>query len=131
MADIKNLLLVDDDLDYRFFFSRALERVDGSVVLSAAIDGREALAKLPVVLPDLIVLDYNMPGINGKSFLREVLKKGLKVPVIIYSTFMNMIDRNELMDLGATHVFTKPVSQADTEAMIAGLLGLALHNRAA
>lgn len=74
-----NVLLVDDDDATRELVSRSLKRAETEFSVTCAEDGREALNILrgqvpdkPIQNPALILLDLNMPGMNGLEFLREL-----------------------------------------------------------
>lgn len=123
----KSILLVDDDLDYKYFFYKALEKADAAATLITASDGLEALNKLDQCTPDIIVIDFNMPRMNGLSLLKQLkANKQLKhVPVVVYSTFMAMFDATEIKQLGAVHVYTKPVSFNETVRMVEEILCIA------
>lgn len=123
---IKSILLVDDDQDYKYFFYKALEQVDPEITVTTAADGKDAMDKLNSVVPDMIILDFNMPRMNGMAFLKEIKKheKLNHIPVIIYSTFISMFDADEIKNLGAVHVYTKPVDFADTVKTVCEILNL-------
>ena len=114
MPLIQSLFLVDDDPDDQQLFIEALGSVDSSVSVNTASDGVDALQKLKEIhprLPDLILLDLNMPKMNGKQFL-EVIKGSeefSKVPVVIYSTSSNQRDKTETSELGAADFIVKPL----------------------
>jgi CheY-like chemotaxis protein len=121
---IKSILLVDDDLDDQKFFSEALKVVDNSIVLITAKDGVDAIEKLAVNTPDLIMLDLNMPRMNGVEFLRE-LKTSNRfsgIPVVIYSAFLSSYDQKEVSALGAKQFVKKPIAFGDTVTAIRDLL---------
>lgn len=113
MAYYKNLLLIDDDQDDHEFFLEALREIDASINCICLFDGEQALGMLRErngVTPDLIVLDTNMPRINGKQVLAE-LKRDPElrtIPVIMYSTFISDKDNEELLRLGAVNYLAKP-----------------------
>ncbi|MGZ3899998.1 MAG: response regulator [Bacteroidia bacterium] len=113
---VKSILLVDDDQDYKYFFYKAIEAVDPEISVTSASDGIEALEKLHILTPELIILDFNMPRMNGLAFLKDIKKNPAlrNIPVIIYSTFLSMFDSSEIKSLGAIHVYTKPVGFAET-----------------
>ncbi|MCW3075927.1 MAG: response regulator [Bacteroidetes bacterium] len=123
---IKTILLVDDDQDYKYFFYKALENVDPSISVTTAVDGRDALDKLQSITPDIIILDFNMPRMNGLAFLKDIKanKDLMNIPVIIYSTFLSMFDENEIKALGAIHVYTKPVGFPETVKTVSEILEL-------
>ena len=107
----KILMVVDDDPDDRFFFTKAVRKYHPSYECREASDGVDALDKLrqEKILPDFIFLDLNMPLMNGKKCLEELKKDGkLKnIPVIVYSTSTYQKDKEETMALGAIHYLVK------------------------
>lgn len=125
-SKIKSILLVDDDQDDLYFFSKALEKFDVEIDLITAIDGILAIEKLESKIPDVILLDLNMPRMNGMAFLRFIKKaKHLKnVPVIIYTTRINIFDETEALKLGAYAVFIKPAEFYKTVETISEILGM-------
>jgi CheY-like chemotaxis protein len=120
MKPIESILLVDDDLDDKYFFSMALDEVNERITLFTASDGKEALEKLQFIRPDVILLDMVMPGMNGASFLKAIKRDRTlsDIPVIIYTTSLSIFDESEMLKLGAYHVYIKPVSLPDTIAII-------------
>ena|SRR6185436_38070 len=106
------ILLVDDDADDRLLFTAALAEIGNKYHCDCAASTMEALRYLASAdpLPDLIFLDLNMPGYDGKKCLRH-LKAATKlqnIPVVIYSTFISEKDEEEMKGLGADYVITKP-----------------------
>lgn len=105
-------MIVDDDGDDIDFFCQAITVINPDGVCQIANDGEEALEILrngTDVLPDIIFLDLNMPGMDGKMCLLE-LKKDAKfknIPVIIYTTSSYQQDREEILTLGAAYFLTK------------------------
>jgi CheY-like chemotaxis protein len=113
MAKIRSLLLIDDDQDDQLIFEDALMTIDRSVTLSTSIDGIEALLKLEMDypdLPDMLILDMNMPKMNGKQLLAtlKASEKYKHLPVIIYSTSSNPDDGEETKIPGAVDFIVKP-----------------------
>jgi CheY-like chemotaxis protein len=121
---IKSILLVDDDLDDQQFFEEALKLVDRSVILSTATDGLDAIEQLTIDPPDVILLDLNMPRMNGVEFLRELKASNRfrDIPVIIYSSFLSTCDKAEITTLGAKQFVKKPIAFGDTVNTIKQLL---------
>jgi CheY-like chemotaxis protein len=122
----KSILLVDDDQDYKYFFYKALEKADPSATVTDAVDGIDALNKLKEADPDIIVLDFNMPRMNGMAFLKQIKsdRAHKHIPVVIYSTFLSMFDADEIKKLGAVHVYNKPVGFQETVNMVCEILNL-------
>ena len=80
------VLVVDDSVVVRRLVSRALEQ-DGSVeVVGVAADGQIALTKIAQTKPDLVVLDVEMPVMDGLTALAEIRMRWPRLPVIVFST---------------------------------------------
>ena len=82
---MKKILLVDDEESIHLLYREELEE-EGYEVHSA-LTGEEALDKLHIFSPDLIILDINMPGMNGIEALRRIKEINPKVPVILCSAY--------------------------------------------
>ena len=115
---INYICFADDDADDHFIFSTALKEVFPSIILTAFLHCDDLLDYLnddSKLLPDIIFLDYNMPGNDGNKCLRMIKKTAriLNVPVIIYSTsdYQKIID--ESYKLGAIKYIVKPSSFAE------------------
>ena len=77
------VMLVDDHALIREGIKQLLE-FDGSIdVIEQASDGAECLEKLQHVLPDILLLDINMPNVNGIEVLEEIKKKNIPVKVLM------------------------------------------------
>ncbi|MBL7699750.1 MAG: response regulator [Chitinophagaceae bacterium] len=119
----KKILLVDDDVEDREIIQDALGDLGYDSVIHFEENGEKALAFLESAfnsgsLPSMVILDLNMPRMNGTQTLRQ-LKKDTRfrnIPVIIYSTSLNRIERDECLSLGAHSYVIKPVSYRDTVA---------------
>ncbi len=110
---IKNLLLADDDLDDCTFFKDALEELKVSATLSTVNNGVELMNFLLAHvnnLPDIIFLDLNMPLKTGLECLSEIKENNrLKyIPVIIFSTSLNINVTNLVYEKGAQYYIRKP-----------------------
>jgi len=73
---VKHILIADDDEGDRMLFADALRRVSTEVELSMATDGDELLTWLKTTprLPDVVIMDLNMPAKNGFESLKEIKK---------------------------------------------------------
>ena len=91
---MKKILLVDDEEGIQMLYREELEE-EGYEVISA-YTGEEGLEKFKAESPDLVILDIQMPGINGIETLRQMKMENPKLPVILSSAY------NEYkQDLGA------------------------------
>jgi two-component system chemotaxis response regulator CheB len=104
------ILLVDDSVVIRKLLSDTLSGDRGLEVVGAASDGRIALAKIPLLKPDLITLDVEMPVMNGLETLAAVRKLYPKLPVIMFSTLTEhgAAATLDALALGASDYATKP-----------------------
>jgi len=90
---MNKILLVDDEESTQFLYREVLEE-DGYEVHSA-LTGEDALQKLKILSPDLVILDINMPGMNGIEVLRKIKGKNPNIPVVLntgYNEFKQDID---------------------------------------
>lgn len=109
-----SILIVDDDIDDAEMFRDALHHVDASVQCTFSKDGVAALKLLETSpqedLPDLIILDMNMPRMNGKQCLQKIKANRTltDIPVIMYSTSQLKEDVDQTRQMGAMNFITKP-----------------------
>jgi CheY-like chemotaxis protein len=99
-----NILMVDDDEDYRLLFKEALLDSKINATLTTAINCNEALQQLrSAPLPDIVFLDINMPCRSGKECLREMRDNEafVNIPVVMFSVSLNKRDINETFEEGA------------------------------
>jgi len=118
-----HVLLVDDDEDDRDLFCLAVHDLDAAIHCILARNGEEALQGLRMEKfpkPNLIFLDLNMPRINGAQVLREIKKDPLlqHIPIAIYTTSRVDDELNEIKELGARYILTKPSSFRHLSKMI-------------
>ncbi len=118
----ERVLVVDDDLMMRELLTTRLS-LEGYETYQAR-DGREALRLIAEVRPAAIVLDINMPEIDGFEVLRHLNKRRLieEVRVIVLTARNQTADVRRALDLGARDFLTKPFSDAQFLARIARLL---------
>ena len=128
MLKYKKILLVDDDGDDRQIFKDVLEEMDPGTALETAENGLEMITSLDNLsddhLPDMIILDQNMPRMTGKETLRFLKdsERYRHIPVVIYSTYRVKEFSIEYLELGALDVVAKPDSMDAYREMIRKLL---------
>lgn len=107
-------LLADDDTDDTELFCEALAATDKAAVCHCVGNGKEALQILHEMnpKPNLIVLDVNMPVMDGWQCLKKLKadERYNHIPVMMYSTSSHQKEVETAMSLGALCFFTKPVS---------------------
>jgi two-component system, response regulator, stage 0 sporulation protein F len=82
---MKKILLVDDEDSIHLLYREELE--EEGYEIHSALSGEEALAQMKVIMPDLVILDINMPGLNGIDTLRKLKEMNPSLPVILCSAF--------------------------------------------
>ena len=110
MSDEISVLVVDDSAMMRNLISRMIDETPGLVVAEKAMNGLFALRKIPLTNPDIIILDLEMPEMNGIEFLKERKKQGIKIPVVILSSIAEKGAQitMEALSLGASDFIQKP-----------------------
>ena len=114
---MNKILIVDDSKTSRMFIKMCLEIAISKIkegTFYEAENGKEALALLNEKEVELVIMDLNMPIMDGFTLLRwmkdnDQLKK---IPVIVITSTNNAAKREELLQMGADHILSKPVSPA-------------------
>jgi two-component system chemotaxis response regulator CheY len=117
-------MIVDDASLVRRYYGDALREAGYEVV--EALNGLEALEKLLTAPADLIVLDVNMPKMDGMTFLRTLRRQTLPLaatPVLITSTEASPRDAALAREAGANFYLVKPVARETFLAHVAILCG--------
>ncbi len=126
MNRLLNILFIEDDTVEVMKFNRVLSTMNINKRVVEANNGEEALTILKVkeFIPDIIVLDLNMPKMNGIEFI-SILKADeyLKyIPAIILTTSNNRKDVLECYRIGIAGYLIKPLKYKDYESLITRLI---------
>jgi two-component system chemotaxis response regulator CheY len=119
------ILVVDDSSLVRLYYRDVLERAGFEV--EQAINGVEALEKVLAQRFDLVIVDVNMPRMDGFSFLRSLRRSSADVatlPVLVITTEAGQPDIVEARMAGANFYLVKPVSEADLKRHADALTGI-------
>jgi two-component system chemotaxis response regulator CheY len=122
MNDQKTILVVDDAALVRLYYRTTLEEAGFRV--EEALNGIEALEKLLTTSADMLIVDVNMPQMDGFTFLQTLRRKGeplSTIPTLITSTESAEADFAAARKAGANLYRVKPVDR-DTLLMFAALL---------
>jgi len=114
------IFVVDDEPNIRLTLKIALQKESFEVIQCS--NGQEALEKLNTEKPDLIILDFNMPVMDGFEFLGIIRKHNYNIPVIFLSDYADVETRIEGLNLGADDYLGKPFSTKELIARIKVLL---------
>lgn len=116
------LLIADDDPDDKMMIMSSLKKADIKLKVECVQDGQQLLEYLSrcktngdnsgLVLPSLILLDLNMPKIDGRQALREIKSKSKwsRIPIVVLTTSQSKQDIVEIYGLGANSYCIKPDS---------------------
>ena len=117
------ILYAEDDLDDLFMIRQAFEQLDGSTELIHAENGFEALEQLNAAksiekLPCLVILDINMPGMNGREALIRIRQSDdyKHLPVVLFTTSSSELDRAFARKWAAEFI-TKPLVYSELEQL--------------
>ncbi len=101
------IMLVDDSKTMRNIQRNILGQL-GYSEIEEACDGQDALSKVTAFRPDLLLVDWNMPNMDGITFVRTIRQKGMKQPVIMVTTESEKSRVVEAIKAGVTNYIVKP-----------------------
>ncbi len=112
------ILLVEDDKNQRLLYAQELSN-DGYEVITAS-DGKEALEKVQEQLPDIVIMDINMPKMDGIEAMGRILSTNKTIPVIINTAYSNYKD--SFMSWAADAYIVKSSDLSELKAKIKEVL---------
>ncbi len=117
------VLIADDSPTDQHVLARALEKHGFETLI--ATDGQEAIRLAAERLPDVILMDIVMPGMNGYQATRQLAQNPAtaSIPVLIVSTKTQAADRAWGLRQGAVQYLTKPISEDELVAAVRAALG--------
>ena len=120
-----DILCIEDNEDFCFFMSKAIESMELSLAYDIIMEGEQAIAVLKeeseqFVKPKIILLDLNLHDISGMEILKSIKEsnKLSSIPVIILSTSDNPQDVAQALYLGANAFVSKPASFAKLKSFV-------------
>ena len=114
------VLIVEDDPRVRSSVERAL-KANGYAVETAE-GGATGLAAVVRIAPDAVVLDVNLPDINGFEICRELRRRGDRTPILMLTARDSVSDRVEGLDAGADDYLVKPFALAELLARLRAIV---------
>lgn len=128
MEPSKHILVIEDDPMNNRLLTTILTRL--GYAADAAFDGLSGLAKVESAPPDLILLDLDLPGVDGYEVARR-LKHSAKtriIPIVVVSSFTEVENRIRALDAGADDFLSKPIDQVELRARCQSLLKVKVYN---
>mgnify|MGYP001811752400 CR=1 FL=1 len=113
------ILIIDDDEKLNRLLKRFLSDFDFKVF--SATDAHEGLKKVRTVIPDLIILDLMLPGMNGFDVCKQI-RQSSSIPIIMLTARGELMDRVVGLELGADDYLPKPFEPRELVARIQGIL---------
>jgi len=110
------VLIVDDEPQVCSILSDMLVSLGYQV--SVAGKGGDAISRVALEAPDLMLLDLNLPDMDGLEVLREMRKSSSTMPVVLISGSLSVPDTVEAMKLGAIHCLSKPLRYKELEQCV-------------
>lgn len=124
-----NVLLIEDNRGDVFLFQEAAKMFSDDMNITVASDGREAtiIINKGSTIPDLVILDINLPFKNGIEILREMKNNDsyISVPVVMFTSSGDSMDREKALNLGAKAYVTKPIELEDYISTVSSIFSLA------
>jgi CheY-like chemotaxis protein len=108
LENVKRILYVDDDEDMLLLIKAVLEQ-DSSLQVNTYTSPILALADISATPPDLIILDYQIPEMNGTEIMQQIYNMDIDVPIIFFTAQSAPEEIDKIQSLGATKVIVKPV----------------------
>lgn len=114
------ILVAEDDVQCAELIGMFLERAQH--VFESVCDGQEALDRLKLYSYDLVILDWNLPGLTGVEVLRAYRARGGSVPVLMLTGQRAIENKVEGLDSGADDYLTKPFDGHELQSRVRALL---------
>ena len=115
--DVIKVLVCDDSALMRNLISHIIDDTNGMKTVGTAMNGQFLLEKIPLLKPDVILLDIEMPVMTGVEFLKKRKELNIDIPVIILSSIATKgaSVTMECLELGASDFITKPSGSISTD----------------
>jgi excisionase family DNA binding protein len=119
------VLVVDDEMVVRRFIQKSLEESVLECICEFSNDGIDALMKLGIFQPHVMVLDVNIPWVDGLEICRRIRanENTRQMKIIVITGFLNDDDRDEILAAGADHLLFKPFDENQMLDMVSKALG--------
>jgi DNA-binding NarL/FixJ family response regulator len=107
LGQMARILIADDNENLRYAVSRALSEREGWAICGQAVDGLSAVSMASALKPDLIIMDFAMPGLNGIAASAEIAKILPSIPIVLYTMHKSRQIEREAEKAGIRRVVSK------------------------
>jgi diguanylate cyclase (GGDEF)-like protein/PAS domain S-box-containing protein len=120
----QHVLIVDDRPTNQNIFAKLANSIGPDIAVQTCGDPTEALTLLDLCTPDLIIVDYSMPGMTGAEFTREVRRRPAthEVPIVVITAYNDRDFRLTALEAGATDFLQSPVDRREFQSRARSLL---------
>ena len=118
------VMLVDDNVSYRQRMARLLQTQADLEVIGEAAEGQEALARARQLLPDVILMDFRMTGLDGYTAARAIVKELPRAKVFMLTAFPGALDREKVLRSGLQGLLVKDQPAGEIIAAIRNSVNL-------
>lgn len=118
--------IVDDNDTNLMLFERLVLRAGPDVAVTTHLDPQEALESCHQVMPDMVVVDFMMPKMDGHRYVEAIrrLPEGRDIPIVMITAAADRSIRQQALELGVTDFLTKPVDPSEAKVRFSNLLAL-------
>lgn len=120
MENRRRVILADANESFRTMLREVIDATDDFSVVASVGDGNEALEQVRTLIPDLMLMDVVLPGLDGFGVLDQLHREGIQIKTIMVSTFFNDRTVSEAMGKGALFFMPKPCQE---EALLERMRG--------
>ena len=113
-------MIIDADMQSRTVLGRALRAA--MMVTEAAVSGEDGIERIAQAEYDLVLLDIDLPGIDGFHVIQTVRQRGSRVPMVVVSSHSEDYEQLYALDLGADDYVTKPFNPVVLAAKVRALI---------
>jgi DNA-binding response OmpR family regulator len=122
------ILIVEDNNNLRELIKRFLEK--NRYIVDEADNGKQALQQIKIGEYDCVLLDLNLPGIDGLEVAKKVRETNVNVPIVILTARSQIYNKLEGFDIGADDYITKPFDMKELLARINAVVRRSSENKA-
>jgi len=126
MENRRRVILADANESFRTMLREVIDATDDFSVVASVGDGNEALEQVRTLIPDLMLMDVVLPGLDGFGVLDQLHREGIQIKTIMVSAFFNDRTVSEAMGKGALFFMPKPCQE---EALLERMRGVCLPPR--